>query len=106
MAWIWEHFGKEKPHFHVARLRAGGENFEVLIKPEAAAAFRSGQGDISEVLEYDRVFADAKKGLEASEHVMKNVFKTVDRLEVARQIVLKGEVQSEKVHKKLRLFGR
>lgn len=93
MAWSTEHFGKEKPHYNLARLRAGGESFEVIVDPDRAIAFRQGQGDIRGVLVYDRVFADARKGLEASEHVMKNVFRTTDHFEVAKQIIQKGEIQ-------------
>lgn len=94
MSWTTEHFGKEKPHFNLARLKAGGESFEVVIHPELAIAFKSGQhSDVKSVLVYDRIFADAKKGLAASEHVMKNVFKTTEHLDVARQIILKGEIQ-------------
>ncbi len=92
MAWSTEHFGKEKPHYNLARLKAGGENFEVIVNPDRAIAFRAGQGDIRDVLLYDRIFADAKKGLAASEHVMKNVFKTIDHIEVAQQIIRKGEI--------------
>jgi ribosome maturation protein SDO1 len=93
MAWTTEHFGKEKPHFNLARMKAGGENFEVVIHPEQAIAFKKGQGDIKDVLVYDRIFADAKKGLAASEHVMKNVFKTTEAVEVARQVIQRGEIQ-------------
>ncbi len=93
MAWSTEHFGKEKPHYNLARLRAGGESFEVIVDPDKAIAFKSGQGDIRDVLVYDRVFADARKGLEASEHIMSNVFKSIDHLEVAKQIIQKGEIQ-------------
>lgn len=93
MAWSQEHFGKEKPHFNLARLKAGGENFEVVVHPDKAIAFKSGQADIRDVLVYDRIFADAKKGLEASEHVMKSVFKTTERVDVARQIIQRGEIQ-------------
>ncbi len=93
MAWSNEHFGKEKLHFNLARIKAGGENFEIVIHPDAAVAFKGGQGDIKDVLVYDRVFADAKKGLSASEHVMKNVFNTIDHLEVAKQIIQRGEIQ-------------
>lgn len=88
-----ENFGKEKLHFNVARMKANGENFEVIIHADAAVAFRAGRGDIRDVLVYDRVFADAKKGLAASEHVMRTVFKTTDHIEVAKQIILKGEIQ-------------
>src|SRR3989338_3791798 len=95
-SWTLEHFGREKPHFNVARLKAGGENFEVIVHPEQAMAFKQSNGsagDITAVLVYDRVFADAKKGLAASEHVMKSAFGTNDAAEVARQILLKGEIQ-------------
>ena len=96
MAWTTEHFGKEKPHFNLARIKLGGENFEVVIHPELAIAFKQGQGgqvDVKDALVYDRIFADAKKGLAASEHIMKSVFKTTDALEVARQIIQRGEIQ-------------
>lgn len=93
MAWTTEHFGKEKPHFSLARFKAGGENFEVVVDPDKAIAFRAGQGDVRGVLLYDRVFSDAKKGLAASEHIMRNVFMTIDHFEVARQIIQKGEIQ-------------
>ena len=93
MAWSTEHFGKEKPHFNLARMKAGGENFEVIVDPDKAIAFKQGQGSIRDVLVYGRVFADAKKGLAVSEHVMNNVFKTNDHFEVAKQIIQKGEIQ-------------
>lgn len=92
MAWSTEHFGKEKPHYNLARLKSGGESFEVIVNPDKAIAFRAGQGDIRDVLLYDRIFADAKKGLAASEHVMRNVFKTTDHIEVAKQIIQRGEI--------------
>lgn len=92
MAWSTEHFGKEKPHYNLARLKSGGESFEVIVNPDRAIAFRAGQGDIRDVLLYDRIFADAKKGLAASEHVMRNVFKTTDHIEVAKQIIQRGEI--------------
>ena len=88
-----ENYGKENVHFNLARMKAGGETFEVIIHPDAAMAFRSGQGDLADVLVYDRIFSDAKKGLAVSEHVMKTVFNTIDHKDVARQIVLKGEIQ-------------
>ena len=86
-------FSKEKVHFNLARLKAGGENFEVVVHPDKAMAFRSGQADIRDALVYDHIFADAKKGLAASEHIMKDVFKTSDNVEVAKQIIQKGEIQ-------------
>ena len=86
-------FSKEKVHFNLARLKAGGENFEVVVHPDKAVAFKSGQADIRDVLVYDHIFADARKGMAASEHIMKSVFKSTDNLEVAKQIILKGEIQ-------------
>ncbi len=86
-------FSKEKIHFNLARLKAGGENFEVVVHPDKAVAFKTGQADIRDVLVYDHVFADAKKGLAASEHVMKSVFGTTEGIEVAKQIIQKGEIQ-------------
>ncbi len=93
METVKDKLGKEKVHFNLARIDAGGGHFEVVVDAEKAIAFRSGQADIRDVLVYDKIFADAKKGLLASEHMMKNVFKTGDTLEVASQIISKGKVQ-------------
>ena len=78
----------------VARYEHGGHKFEVLIDPDVIDDIKSGK--ITNVVDYlviDEIFKDARKGDRASEELIKEVFKTTDVNEVARQIVLKGQVQ-------------
>lgn len=86
--------GKDRAHFNLARLKAGGEKFELVVHPEFAIEYRNGKDiDLREILLSEKVFSDAQKGLAASEHLMQQVFKTADPLEVAKQILKKGEIQ-------------
>jgi ribosome maturation protein SDO1 len=80
-------------HISVARLRKGSETFEIVIDPEKAVAARHGKADIRDALRVQKVFSDAKKGMLASEQRMQAVFGSADALEVARQIIIKGEIQ-------------
>lgn len=87
-------YKSERPSFNVARLKFGGEKFEVVVHPDAAMDFRAGRiSDLKDVLLYDRIFADAHKGLLPSEHIMKSVFKTDNRDEIISVILKKGEIQ-------------
>lgn len=78
----------------IARLKAGGQTFEVLVDCINAIAVREHKSvDIKDVLAASKVFADAKKGLVASENALKQIFQTADTEEIAKQIILKGEIQ-------------
>lgn len=78
----------------IARLVVKGEHFEVLIAPEAAQKLRDGEDiDILDNLAIDEIFKDVKKGYHAAEERLKSVFGTLDTAEIARQIVLRGEIQ-------------
>src|SRR3989338_3041618 len=84
----------------IARLKADNQHFEVLVDCEGAIALREGKSvDIKDVLAAMRIFSDAKKGLEAPQHVMEQIFKTADTEEVARQIITKGEIQITAEHR-------
>ncbi len=87
-------FDKERVSFNLAKLKKGGENFEVVINPDAISAYRSGRAmDAKEVLMYEKVFYDVKKGLEASHEHMKSLFGSDEPLEVAKTILQQGEIQ-------------
>ncbi|MBI2137071.1 ribosome assembly factor SBDS [Candidatus Woesearchaeota archaeon] len=89
-----ELLGKERAHFNLARLDAGGARFEVIIDPDKAVGFKGGSvGDVREVLMYEKVFADARKGQLASEHDMQRAFGTSDALKVAEAVLSRGEIQ-------------
>ena len=78
----------------IARLKTLGHNFEVLVDCNNAIALRENKNvNMKDVLAAVKIFSDAKKGLEASENAMKQIFKTADAEEVAKQIIKKGNIQ-------------
>ena len=85
---------------NLAYMKKGGEEFEVVVDPDAAIAYRRGElEDISQVLKAERIFADAKKGIQASEEHMQTVFGTDDALEIADTILKEGEIQLTHEHR-------
>jgi len=51
----------------VARIKQKGKHFEILVDLQAAMDLRKlNKGSIMEVMQIDRVFTDAKKGMQAS----------------------------------------
>ncbi len=77
---------------HIAKLKTHGQNFEILIDSDNAVAFRSGKtDDIKGVLAVEKIFTDAKKGMETSPNSLKQCFETDDVLEVAKKIIMKGD---------------
>ncbi len=86
----------------IARLKKGEEHFEVLVDPYAAADLIDGKEiDIIQILAIDAIFKDSKKGTHAPEETIKEKFGTDDVAEVAKQIVLNGDIQltTEQRHK-------
>ncbi|HKZ98963.1 MAG TPA: ribosome assembly factor SBDS [Thermoplasmata archaeon] len=80
--------------FVIARVEKAGEKFEVLVRPDAVSRVRDGKDvDLLAELAVDQVFRDAHKGSKASEEKMAEIFGTTEPLAVAKQIILKGEIQ-------------
>ncbi|HEX17614.1 MAG TPA: ribosome assembly factor SBDS, partial [Thermoplasmatales archaeon] len=78
----------------IARLTIGDDHFEILVDPKAAMDLIDGKDvDILSSLAVDEVFRDARKGERASEESIKRCFGTEDVAEVARQIILRGNIQ-------------
>lgn len=78
----------------VARYEAHGESFEILIDPKAVQKMKDGKEvDLLEHMVIDTIFRNARKGTRAPEDKIREVFGTTDPIEVARAIILKGEVQ-------------
>jgi ribosome maturation protein SDO1 len=78
----------------VARWEKGGSRFEVLVDPVAVQALKDGRTvDLSDKLALDQVFKDVKKGDKISAEHLEKTFHTRDLAEIARQIILNGEVQ-------------
>lgn len=76
-----------------AKLKKGSDVFEIVINPDKAMAFRKGIGDIRDVLMFPKIFSDAKKGMTSPENRLKAVFGIIDPNEIAKKIILEGEVQ-------------
>lgn len=78
----------------VARWEHNGSRFEVLVDPKAVQDLKDGKAvDLRDKLAMDEVFKDAKKGDRISPEHLERTFHTQDLAEIARQIILKGEVQ-------------
>ncbi|MFQ5975908.1 MAG: ribosome assembly factor SBDS, partial [Candidatus Hydrothermarchaeales archaeon] len=78
----------------IARLETHGSRFEVLVDPDLALDLKKGKReDLSDVLVIETIFKDSKKGDKASEEHIKEIFGTNDALEVAKEIIKKGDIQ-------------
>ncbi len=85
---------KERVHFNTAKLKKGGETFEIAVDPDLAISFRNKKPvDIKEVLKSEHIFSDVKKGLIASEEHMHTIFEMKDVLKIAEFILTHGELQ-------------
>jgi len=78
----------------IARWETGGSRFEVLVDPVAVQDLKDGKDvDLTDKLALDQVFKDAKRGDKISEEHLEKTFHTRNLAAIAKQIVLKGEVQ-------------
>jgi len=82
-----------------ARLKSGGENFEILVDSDKIFDYKEGKLPLEEVLVTKEVFKDVGKGEHASENEMEKTFNTKDVGEVAKIILEKGEIQITAEHK-------
>jgi ribosome maturation protein SDO1 len=86
----------------IAKLKKGEEHFEILVDPYAAADLIDGKEiNIIQSLAIDAIFKDSKKGTHASEETLKKSFGTSNLEEIAKLIIIKGEIQltTEQRHK-------
>ena len=88
-------FDHKKIDINTAKLKTHGQVFEIVVDPDLAIAYKQGKKDLDkrEVLKAQEIFADANKGLMASETEVEKVFGTTEPLEVAEQILQKGDIQ-------------
>jgi ribosome maturation protein SDO1 len=79
--------------FTIVRLAVEGDKFELLVKPDPALEYKLGKrADISSVLVSDEIYSDANKASRASSEKMTKHFRTTDSIEVAKQILARGEL--------------
>ncbi len=80
--------------YTLARLTIEGEHFEILVKPDPALEYKRGeQTPISKILVIDTIFTDSNKGQRASEQKLVKAFGTINTIEIAQQILRRGELQ-------------
>ena len=86
-------YDPEKFQLSIARLKRGGHTFEIVIEPDAALAYRAKKKvPIEDCIQYEKIFMDAQKGLLASENLMEEVFQTTSATEIAKRILMDGDV--------------
>jgi ribosome maturation protein SDO1 len=79
--------------FTIVRLTVEGDKFELLVKPDPALEYKLGKRtDISSVLVSDEIYSDANKASRASSEKMIKHFRTTDSIEVAKQILARGDL--------------
>jgi ribosome maturation protein SDO1 len=79
--------------FTIIKLTLEGDKFELIVKPDPALEYKLGKrSDLSSVLVSDEIYSDANKGSRASSEKLMKHFKTTDAIEVAKQIIAKGEL--------------
>ena len=78
----------------IARLERNGEHFEILVDPKKSYDYKTGvKKDFENVLMFDEVFKDAKKGERQTTPAIQKAFGTTDPIEVAKLIMRDGELQ-------------
>lgn len=82
----------------IARLRTHGERFEIVLNPKLSFEYRTNpekrdELDMREILEIDEIFRDATKGERVTEESLEIAFGTHDIVEIAQEILIKGELQ-------------
>ncbi len=78
----------------IARYKSHGSTFEVLVDCNNAMAFKGGKDiPLNDILATEKVFADSKKGMEASPVALKQAFGADNVVEAAKEIIKKGEIQ-------------
>ena len=79
--------------FTIVRYSAGNDKFEILVKPDPALDYKLGKKmDFSNIMISDEIYSDANKGTRCSSEKLMKHFKTTDQLEIAKQIMDKGDL--------------
>jgi len=80
--------------YTTARITAGGEHFEILVKPNLALDYKMGKvTPLTQILAIEEVYSDASKGTRASAEKLQKVFGTTEPLKIAEEIMKRGELQ-------------
>ena len=80
--------------YTTARITAGGEHFEILVKPNLALDYKMGKvTPLTQILAIEEVYSDASKGTRASAEKLQKVFGTTELVKIAEEIMKRGELQ-------------
>lgn len=78
----------------IAKLKAHGKNFEVLVDPDGALAFKRGDSiKIEDILAVEDIFENVHSGDRPAESDVTAAFGTGDVIQVATRIIREGELQ-------------
>jgi ribosome maturation protein SDO1 len=95
-------YDAEKISVNTAWMKRFGNHFEVVVEPDKALEYRRTKGaspELRECLHAERVFTDAKRGLQAKETDLEQAFGTTAALEIARKLIIEGELQLTAEHR-------
>ncbi|MCZ6613103.1 MAG: ribosome assembly factor SBDS [Thaumarchaeota archaeon] len=82
------------PKYTTVRLRIGGQQFEILVKPDLALTHKTGKKqDVSQVIAMEEIYSEATKGTRHSEEKLNKSFGTSNTMEIIETILNKGELQ-------------
>jgi len=76
-----------------ARAKIKGKHYEILVDLDEALKVKNGKGDVAKAMDSNSIFMDLKKGDIAKAKDLEDAFGTSDVYEVARKIIVSGEVQ-------------
>ncbi len=83
-----------KEELTLSRIEIGGNKYEVIVDPYKAYEYKKGRlKDINEVLKFEEIFKDARKGERPTKKDLLKDFKTSDVREIAKIIVKNGRLQ-------------
>jgi ribosome maturation protein SDO1 len=83
----------------IAKLKIGTNVFEILVDCEKALEFKKGKDiDLDDILATNDIFKDVKNGEHASNLI--KFFNTEDKREIAKKIIMEGEVQLTSEYKR------
>ncbi|MFT7616030.1 MAG: ribosome maturation protein SDO1 [Candidatus Woesearchaeota archaeon] len=86
-------FDPEKFQLTIARLKKGGNTYELVIEPDAAISFREGVDiPLEDIITSEDIFADAQKGMLAAAATFQSTFETTDVKKIALTILRDGDI--------------
>jgi len=77
----------------IARLKKGGEKFEVWVDPDLIEKYLQGKIELEEILGSEDIYKDAYKGIRVSEDELEKIFGIKELNKIIEKIIKEGEIQ-------------